>query len=77
MGYIEGRVKRLVSEKFGVEPDEVVPGASFSFDLGMDSLDFIELIMSLEEMFNIEISDEDAEKIRTVQDAITYVSGHS
>jgi acyl carrier protein len=73
------KLKGIIVEQLGVEEEEVVPSASFVDDLGADSLDLVELIMSLEERFStpsrkIEISDEDAEKIVTVQDAINYIS---
>jgi acyl carrier protein len=67
------RRKKIVVEQLGVEEDEVKPEASFVDDLNADSLDLVELIMSLEEEFGTEISDEDAEKIRTVQDAVDYI----
>lgn len=72
------RVKRIIVEQLGVDEDEVVPTASFIDDLNADSLDLVELIMSMEEEFSkdgkeIEISDEDAEKIVTVQDAVDYI----
>jgi acyl carrier protein len=63
----------IIVEQLNVEKDKVVPGASFVDDLGADSLDLVELIMAMEEGFDIEIPDEDAEKISTVQDAINYV----
>src|SRR5206468_5622808 len=71
------RMKKIVVEQLGVEEDEVKPEASFVDDLNADSLDLVELIMSLEEEFGTEISDEDAEKIRTVQDAADYIDEHS
>lgn len=71
------RVRQLISEQLGVDEAEVTPGASFTDDLGADSLDQVELVMALEEAFNLEISDEDAEKIRTVQNAIDYVAKHA
>src|SRR6476620_4486191 len=71
------RLKKLVVEQLGVEEDEVKPEASFVDDLNADSLDLVELIMSLEEEFGTEISDEDAEKIRTVQDAVDYIDERS
>src|SRR5437868_1313165 len=71
------RLKKLVVEQLGVEEDEVKPEASFVDDLNADSLDLVELIMSLEEEFGTEISDEDAEKIRTVQDAADYIDEHA
>src|SRR3990172_922492 len=67
------RLKKIVVEQLGVDEDEVKPEASFVDDLNADSLDLVELIMSLEEEFGTEISDEDAEKIRTVQDAADYI----
>jgi acyl carrier protein len=71
------RLKKIVVEQLGVDEDEVKPEASFVDDLNADSLDLVELIMSLEEEFGTEISDEDAEKIRTVQDAVDYIDEHS
>ena len=71
---IEERVKKIIAEKLSVDLAEVKPEASFVDDLGADSLDLVELIMSMEEEFGVEISDEDAEKIVTVKDAISYVS---
>ncbi len=69
--------KQIVAEQLGVDEDQVTPEASFMDDLGADSLDTVELVMALEEEFDIEISDEDAEKIQTVQDAIDYITEHS
>ncbi|HZQ69395.1 MAG TPA: acyl carrier protein [Terriglobales bacterium] len=71
------KVKQIVSEQLGVDEGEVTPSAAFVDDLGADSLDTVELVMALEEAFEIEIPDEDAEKIRTVQDAIDYIEKHS
>jgi len=71
------RVKQIVSEQLGVDEAEVTPSASFADDLGADSLDQVELVMALEEEFGLSISDEDTEKIRTVQDAIDYVDKHA
>jgi acyl carrier protein len=71
------KVKQIISEQLGVDEGEVTPSASFSDDLGADSLDQVELVMALEEAFDVEISDEDAEKIRTVQDAIDYIDKHA
>ena len=71
------KVKQIISEQLGVEEAEVTTSASFTDDLGADSLDQVELVMALEENFDIEIPDEDAEKIRTVQDAIDYIEKHS
>lgn len=70
---IEEKVKNIIAEKLSVDISEVKPEASFVDDLGADSLDLVELIMSMEEEFGVEISDEDAEKIVTVKDAISYV----
>lgn len=75
-GTIDERLKRIISEQLGVEESQVVPGASFEEDLNADSLDLVELIMSLEEEFGIEISEEDAERIRTVGDAQEYIREH-
>ncbi|PLY02513.1 MAG: acyl carrier protein [Desulfuromonas sp.] len=74
MASIQERVKQIVAEQLGVEEDQVTDSASFMEDLGADSLDTVELVMALEEEFDIEISDEDAEKIQTVQDAVSYIS---
>ncbi len=80
MATVFERVRAIVVEQLGVEESEVIPTASFVDDLNADSLDLVELIMSLEEEFaedsEIEISDEDAEKIATVQDAVDYVKDH-
>jgi acyl carrier protein len=70
------RLRKIVAEQLGVEEDQIVPEASFVEDLNADSLDLVDLIMTLEEQFGMEISDEDAEKILTVQDAMTYVEEH-
>lgn len=74
---LEKRVKKIVAEKLSVDLDEVIPEASFLDDLGADSLDLVELIMAMEEEFDIEISDDDAEKLQTVQDAINYIKKRS
>ena len=79
MATIFERIKKIVVEQLGVENEDVVPSASFVDDLGADSLDLVELIMSLEEEFSnpsrkIEIPDEDAEKMATIQDAIDYLT---
>ena len=74
---ITEKVKQIIAEQLGVEEAEVTPSASFIDDLGADSLDTVELVMALEENFDIEIPVEDAEKIRTVQDAIDYIDKHS
>ena len=73
---VEEKVKSIIMEQLGVEEEEVTAAASFADDLGADSLDQVELVMALEEEFNIEISDEEAEKIKTVQDAVNYISSH-
>ncbi len=73
---VETRIKEIVCEQLGVSDDEVTLQASFIDDLGADSLDIVELVMALEEEYEIEISDEDAEKIKTVQDVVTYIEGH-
>jgi len=70
------RLKKIVAEQLGVDESEVTPQASFVDDLNADSLDLVELIMSLEEEFGMEIPDEDAERIRTVQEAVDYVDEH-
>ena len=70
---VEEKVKQIIVEQLGVDEAEVTPNASFVDDLGADSLDQVELIMAFEEAFDIEIPDEDAEKIKTVQDAVDYV----
>jgi len=74
---IDEKVKEVISNQLGVGLNEVVPEASFVDDLGADSLDLVELVMAMEEEFGIEIGDEDAERIRTVQDAINHVKTHS
>ncbi len=74
---VEDKVKKIIAEKLGKDLDEVVPEASFVDDLGADSLDLVELIMSMEEEFDIDISDDDAEKLITVQDAIDYINSNS
>ena len=73
---IEERVKKIIVEQLGVKKEEVKPEASFVEDLGADSLDTVELVMALEEEFDIEIPDEEAEKITTVQSAIDYVQSN-
>ena len=77
MSTIEERVKKIVAEQLGVKLEEVTNEASFVDDLGADSLDTVELVMALEEEFETEIPDEDAEKISTVQTVIDYVTAHS
>ena len=73
---VTGRVKDLIAQSLGVAIDEVVPDASFIDDLGADSLDIVELVMIIEREFDIEIPDEDAERISTVQHAIDYINDH-
>jgi acyl carrier protein len=70
---IEEKVKEIIAKQLGVNASEVVPDASFVEDLGADSLDTVELVMAFEESFNIEIPDEDAEKIAKVKDAVEYI----
>ena len=70
---LEDKIKEIIIEQLGVSAEEVVPEASFIDDLGADSLDIVELVMALEEEWAIEIPDDDAEKIQTIQDAITYI----
>ena len=77
MSTIEERVKKIVAEQLGVKEDEVKNDSSFVEDLGADSLDTVELVMALEEEFETEIPDEQAEKITTVQEAIDYVTAHA
>jgi acyl carrier protein len=74
---VEDKVKQIIVEQLGVDEAEVTPTASFIDDLGADSLDTVELVMALEEGFGMEIPDEDAEKIRTVKDAIEYIGKNS
>lgn len=74
---VEQMVKEIIVEQLSVSEEEVVPDASFVDDLGADSLDLVELIMVMEEKFDQEIPDEDAEKIQTVQDAINYIKEHT
>ena len=76
MSSIEERVKKIVSEQLGVKEEEITFEASFVEDLGADSLDTVELVMALEEEFETEIPDEEAEKITTVQQAVDYVNAH-
>ena len=73
---LEDRVSELIVEQLGVTKEEIVPEASFIDDLGADSLDIVELVMALEEEYDMEISDEEAEKIRTVQDVVNYIETH-
>lgn len=74
---IEEKVKAIICEQLSVAKEDVVPQASFVDDLGADSLDLVEMIMAMEEAFNISIADEDAENIKTVQNAIDYIKTHT
>ncbi len=77
MSTTEERVRKLVCEQLGVKEDEVTPEASFVEDLGADSLDTVELVMALEEEFETEIPDEEAEKITTMKEAMDYIEAHT
>ena len=77
MAAVDEKVKQIIVEQLGVDEAEVTNNASFVDDLGADSLDTVELVMAFEEAFEIEIPDEDAEKIRTVQDAVDYIGKHA
>ena len=77
MASVDERVKQIIVEQLGVDEGEVTANASFVDDLGADSLDTVELVMAFEEAFDIEIPDEEAEKIRTVKDAVDYINAHS
>jgi acyl carrier protein len=77
MSTVSEKVKSIIVEQLGVEADEVTPGASFTDDLGADSLDIVELVMAFEEEFGIEIPDEDAEKIGKVSEAVAYIEQHA
>jgi len=77
MAAVDEKVKQIIVEQLGVDEGEVAPSASFVDDLGADSLDTVELVMAFEEAFDIEIPDEDAEKIRTVNDAVDYIGKHA
>ena len=74
MADVEAKVKDIIVNKLGVEPSQITPEASFTNDLGADSLDTVELVMEFEKAFNLNIPDEDAEKISTVGDAVTYLT---
>tara|TARA_B100000029_G_C17548466_1_gene949289 strand:- start:355 stop:585 length:231 start_codon:yes stop_codon:yes gene_type:complete len=74
---VEDKVKKIVCEQLGVNEDEVSSSSSFVDDLGADSLDTVELVMALEEEFDLEIADEEAEKIQTVQEAVDYINSNS
>jgi len=77
MDNVEEKVKDIIVEELGVEREKLTPGASFMEDLGADSLDTVELVMAFEKEFDIDIPDEDAEKLRTVGDALTYLKSKS
>lgn len=77
MTSVEEKVKHIIVEQLGVDAEEVKAEATFVDDLGADSLDVVELVMALEEEFGLEISDEDAEKIASVQQAISYIGEHA
>jgi acyl carrier protein len=77
MPTVEERVKNIVADQLGVELKDIRPESSFIDDLGADSLDTVELVMALEEEFGMEIPDEDAEKIRTIQQTVDYIQSHS
>jgi acyl carrier protein len=77
MADIEAKVKEIIINELGVDAEKVTPEASFVEDLGADSLDTVELVMAFEEEFGMEIPDEEAEKLRTVGDAITYISSNA
>ena len=74
---VEEKVKNIIMEQLGVDAEEVTPEASFVNDLGADSLDTVELVMALEEEFGLDIPDEDADKMKTVGDALEYLRSHS
>jgi len=76
MSTVEERVKEIVSEQLGADKEQVTNNASFVDDLGADSLDTVELVMAFEEAFEIEIPDEEAEKITNIQEAINYINAH-
>ena len=73
---IQAKVVSIVAEHLGVEERDIKPDSSFTEDLGADSLDLVEVVMSLEEQFDLEIADEQSEKIKTLQDAVDYISTH-
>lgn len=74
---VADKVKSIIVDQLGVDADEVTPDASFTDDLGADSLDIVELVMAFEEEFGIDIPDEDAEKISRVKDAVSYIDEHA
>jgi acyl carrier protein len=73
---IEQKVKNIIADQLGVGEEEIKPTSSFIEDLGADSLDIVELVMAMEEEFEVEIPDEEAENIKTVQDAVNYITSH-
>ncbi len=77
MSSIDEKVKKIIAEQLSVSEDQIKPDASFVEDLGADSLDTVELVMALEEEFEIDIPDEEAEKIVTYQDVLNYIKSHS
>lgn len=76
MSETANRVVAIITDKLGLAPEQVTPEASFTTDLGADSLDTVELIMEFEKEFNLEIPDEDAQNIKTVKDAVDYIESH-
>jgi acyl carrier protein len=74
---LKDKVYRVIADKLEIDSDEIVPGASFVDDLGADSLDLVELIMSMEEEFELDIDDKDAEKMKTVKDVLDYLEKHT
>ena len=77
MAAVDEKVKQIIVEQLGVDEGEVTPNASFVDDLGADSLDTVELVMAFEEAFDIEIPDDEAEKIKTVKNAVDYINAHA
>ena len=75
-GNVEQKVKGIIAEQLGVSEEEIKATSSFIEDLGADSLDIVELVMAMEEEFEVEIPDDEAEKIKTVQDAVSFISAH-
>ena len=73
---IETQVKEIIVDQLGVDPEKVTPTAKFIEDLGADSLDTVELVMTFEEKFSVEVSDEDAEKLKSVEDVVAYITAH-
>jgi acyl carrier protein len=77
MADIDAKVKEIIMNRLGVDDGQITPGASFTNDLGADSLDTVELVMEFEKAFNLQIPDEDAEKIATVGDAVSYIKSRA